>query len=59
MTIATRTLTSPVRPVTSFAFLSHSAILSPVSAEKDATAQAVDAEELRWQLEWERRNIED
>jgi hypothetical protein len=64
MNTALLALNSPVRPVTSFSFLRHSAILNPVAPRQETPApaidtQEIDAEERRWQLEWERRNIED
>jgi hypothetical protein len=61
MTNAALALNSPVRPATSFSFLINSAVCRPVEPRPvaPAPAQAIDPEERRWQLEWERRNIED
>ena len=63
MTNAALALNSPVRPATSFSFLINSAVCRPVEPRMEiqqaAPAQTIDPEELRWQLEWERRNIED
>jgi hypothetical protein len=65
MTNAALALNSPVRPATSFSFLINSAICRPVEASAEvrqaapASAETIDPEERRWQLEWERRNIED
>jgi len=63
MANAALALNSPVRPATSFSFPMNSAVSRPVQprveVQQAAAVQAIDPEELRWQLEWERRNIED
>ena len=59
MTNANLALNSPARPGAGVSLLINSATARPAEPRQDAAASAIDWEERRWQLEWERRNIED
>ena len=63
MANAALVLNSPMLPATSISSMINSAIRRPAEPRMEvpraASAQTIDPEERRWQLEWERRNIED
>ncbi|MBO0766893.1 MAG: hypothetical protein J2P50_20200 [Hyphomicrobiaceae bacterium] len=58
MITASVALNPPVRATVTFASLSDSPLGRPVALRQDVLPPA-DLEERRWQLEWERRNVED